>query len=110
MALGEGVNTGEALAALLILEASQNTLDAYGKLNSLPWTANDAADRGRALKEYILQCVAYSMAYALIAGCFVRRQHGVLIVLAAAATNGYIIWTYHRATAQGWVPTPSEEA
>lgn len=94
---------GDALAALLFMNSSMNTLDAYSTLNSSPWTAESfGADerRSKALKEYVCHAVAYSMAYAL-AAAFIAQKWAKWIILGAIVTNLYLVWLYMRASKRG---------
>jgi hypothetical protein len=94
----------DALAAILFMQSSQNTLDVYSTLNSSPWTAESfGADerRTKALKEYVTHAVVYSMAYAIMAGILAKKKYAWGIVGAAAVTNVYLIWLYARASRRG---------
>jgi hypothetical protein len=103
--LGGGLDGGNAVAALLFLTSSMNTLDAYSTLNSSPWTAESfGADERRAgaLKEYVGHAVAYSMTYAVAASVIARGRGPTLaILLGAAVTNSYLVWLYMRASRRG---------
>ena len=97
------IATGDALAAVLFMNSSMNTLDVYSTLNSSPWTAESfGADprRSKALKEYVTHAVAYSMVYAL-AAAFIARKWAKWIISAAILTNAYLVWLYMRASARG---------
>ena len=105
MALEDGMSGGNAVAALLVLTSSMNTLDAYSTLNSSPWTAESfgaAERRARALKEYVAHAVAYSMAYA-VAASFIARGRGptIAILVGAVVTNLYLVALYARASVRG---------
>jgi len=93
------------LAAILFLQASMNTLDAYSTLNSSPWTAESfGADerRSRALKEYVCHAVGYSMLYAVAAAIIARGPKATYAILAGAVvTNAYLVWLYTRANRRG---------
>ena len=93
------------LAAILFLQASMNTLDAYSTLNSSPWTAESfGADerRARALKEYVAHAVAYSMLYATAAAVIARGRTATWAIFGGAAvTNAYLVWLYLRASERG---------
>lgn len=94
----------DALAAILFMQSSQNTLDVYSTLNSSPWTAESfGADerRAKALKEYVTHAVVYSMVYAIAAGVIAKRRYAWWIVIAALATNLYLVWLYMRASKRG---------
>jgi len=93
------------LAAILFLQASMNTLDAYSTLNSSPWTAESfGADerRSKALKEYVAHAVAYSMLYAVAAAVIARGPKATWAIFGGAAvTNAYLVWLYLRASKRG---------
>lgn len=101
---GEELGSRGALGAILFMQASMNTLDAYSTLNSSPWTAESfGADdrRAAALKEYVCHAVVYSMAYAAASAFIVRGKLGGYIIAGAVITNGYLIWLYMRASKRG---------
>ena len=103
--ISAGGMDGNALAALLFLNSSMNTLDAYSTLTSSPWTAESfGADerRAKALKEYVGHAVVYSMAYATAAAFIARgRQATWAIVIGAVVTNAYLVFLYMRASQRG---------
>lgn len=93
------------LAAILFLQASMNTLDAYSTLNSSPWTAESfGADerRSKALKEYVAHAVGYSMLYAIAAAIIARGPKATWAIFTGAAiTNAYLVFLYMRASRRG---------
>lgn len=93
------------LAAILFLQASMNTLDAYSTLNSSPWTAESFgadARRARALKEYVAHAVGYSMFYATVAAIIARGPKATWAIIGGAVvTNVYLVWLYMRASRRG---------
>ena len=93
------------LAAILFLQASMNTLDAYSTLNSSPWTAESfGADerRAKALQEYVAHAVAYSMLYAVAAAVIARGRTATWAIFGGAlVTNIYLVWLYMRASKRG---------
>jgi hypothetical protein len=100
------VVTGDkrALAALLFLAASNETMQAYGTLNSSPWTAESfGADdrRAKALKEYIVHAVVYSTIYAAASAAIAGGMLGVWIMAGSVVTNVYLVWLYMRASMRG---------
>jgi hypothetical protein len=102
----EGAGGGtDAVAALLFLASSMNTLDAYSTLNSSPWTAESfGADerRARALREYVGHAVVYSMAYAAAAALIARGRTATFAIFGGAVvTNAYLVWLYARASTRG---------
>ena len=103
--LEDGLAGGDAVAALLFLASSMNTLDAYSTLNSSPWTAESfGADerRAKALREYVGHAVVYSMAYAIAAAVIARGKTATWAILAGAiVTNAYLVWLYSRASVRG---------
>ena len=96
---------GDAVAALLFLTSSMNTLDAYSTLNSSPWTAESfGADelRAKALREYVAHAVVYSMAYATAAAFIARGTKATAaIIIGAIVTNAYLVFLYARASVRG---------
>jgi hypothetical protein len=101
--LGDG--SANALAALLFLNSSMNTLDSYSTLNSSPWTAESfGADerRAAALREYVAHAVVYSMLYAIAASVIARGKTATFAILAGAiVTNLYLVFLYTRASRRG---------
>ena len=101
----EGASSQDAIAALLFLAAINDTLQAYGTLNSSPWTAESfGADerRAKALREYVAHAVVFSMATSLIAAFVARGKKATwAILLGAAGTNLYLVWLYMRASKRG---------
>jgi len=94
-----------AIAALLFLNSSMNTLDAYSTLNSSPWTAESfGADerRAAALREYVAHAVVYSMLYAVAASVIARGKMATgAILVGAVVTNAYLVFLYARASRRG---------
>ena len=101
------INGGDsnAIAALLFLNSSMNTLDAYSTLNSSPWTAESfGADdrRAAALREYVAHAVVYSMLYAIAASVIARGKTATAAILVGAiVTNTYLAFLYARASRRG---------
>jgi hypothetical protein len=97
-----GDNTG---AALLFLAAINETMQAYGTLNSSPWTAESfGADdrRAAALKEYVAHAVVFSMATATVAAFIARGPKATWsIMLGTIGVNAYLVWLYIRASKRG---------
>jgi len=100
-----GMSDRDALAAVLFLSAINETMQAYGTLNSSPWTAESfGADERRAasLREYVTHAVIFSMATAGIAAWVAHGQKATwAIILGAAGTNAYLVWLYIRASRRG---------
>ena len=100
-----GASDRDAIAAVLFLSAINETMQAYGTLNSSPWTAESfGADdrRARSMKEYVTHAVAFSMATSLIAAWVAQgRKSTYVILLGAAGTNAYLVWLYLRASRRG---------
>lgn len=103
--LDSGLNGSDALAAVLFLSAINETMQAYGTLNSSPWTAESfGADdrRAKALKEYVAHAVVFSMGTATIAAYLAESRKATLsIFLGAAGVNVYLVWLYTRASRRG---------
>lgn len=102
------------LAAILFLQASMNTLDAYSTLNSSPWTAESfGADerRAKALKEYVAHAVAYSMLYATAAAILAKGSKATWAIFSGAViTNVYLVFLYTRASRRGQAAGSSDWA
>ena len=100
-----GASGGDAIAAILFLSAINETMQAYGTLNSSPWTAESfGADdrRAAALKEYVCHAVAFSMLTSVIAAYVAKgAKPTAAILLGAAGTNAYLVWLYSRASRRG---------
>lgn len=100
-----GAGGSDALAAILFLSAINETMQAYGTLNSSPWTAESfGADdrRAAALREYVTHAVVFSMVTASIAAYVARGQKATwAILLGAAGTNVYLVCLYNRASRRG---------
>jgi uncharacterized protein YaaW (UPF0174 family) len=100
-----GLSGDDALAAILFLSAINETMQAYGTLNSSPWTAESfGADdrRAAALKEYVAHAVIFSMATAGIAAVVARGRKATWSILGGAAlVNIYLVWLYMRASQRG---------
>lgn len=96
---------GNEMAAVLFLAAINETMQAYGTLNSSPWTAESfGADdrRASALKEYIGHAVVFSTATSLFAAAIARGRAATwAIILGSALTNVYLVMLYNRASARG---------
>ena len=96
---------GNELAALLFLAAINETMQAYGTLNSSPWTAESfGADDRRAssMKEYVAHAVAFSLVAGLIAAWVADDKRGKFaIIFGTLGTNGYLVWLYFRASNRG---------
>jgi hypothetical protein len=103
--LEDGTARGNELAAILFLAAINETMQAYGTLNSSPWTAESfGADdrRANALKEYVAHAVAFSMTTSFIAAWVAHGQKATwAIILGALGTNAYLVWLYSRASTRG---------
>ena len=103
--LSSAAGSRNELAAVLFLGAINETMQAYGTLNSSPWTAESfGADdrRAKALKEYITHAVVFSMATSFIAAWVADGEKATAaIVLGALGTNAYLVWLYLRASRRG---------
>jgi len=100
-----GTSERNALAAVLFLASINETMQAYGTLNSSPWTAESfGADerRAAAMREYVTHAVVFSMLAAVVAAWVAHGSKATWsIVLGAAGTNGYLVWLYLRASRRG---------
>lgn len=103
--LEAGLSGADALAAVLFLSAVNETMQAYGTLNSSPWTAESfGADdrRAKAMKEYVCHAVVFSMGTAGVAAWVANgRKATYAILLGAAGVNVYLVWLYLRASKRG---------
>lgn len=99
------VSNADALAAILFLSAINETMQAYGTLNSSPWTAESfGADerRAKAMREYVAHAVVFSMGTSLIAAWVAKGKKATwAIILGAAGTNAYLVALYLRASKRG---------
>ena len=99
-----GVST-DIGSALLFLGAINETMQAYGTLNSSPWTAESfGADdrRAAALREYVLHAVVFSMFTGSIAAFLANgRKATWSIMLGTIGVNAYLVWLYARASKRG---------
>lgn len=95
----------DALAAVLFLAAINETMQAYGTLNSSPWTAESfGADdrRAKALREYVTHAVIFSTGASLVAAWVANGKKATgAILLGTAGTNAYLVWLYTRASKRG---------
>jgi len=101
---GIAIDDRRAMAALLFLTASMQTMDAFSALNSSPWTAESfGADdrRAKALREYIAHAVGYSTLYSILSAVIAGGKLGLWIITGTVATNVYLVWLYSRASARG---------
>jgi hypothetical protein len=106
--MAAGVENGvaaDAMAAVLFLAAINETMQAYGTLNSSPWTAESfGADdrRAKALREYVAHAVVFSMMTGTVAAVIARgRRATVAIIGGTIGTNAYLVWLYTRASKRG---------
>lgn len=106
MAAGiEGGAAADAMAAVLFLAAINETMQAYGTLNSSPWTAESfGADdrRAKALKEYVAHAVVFSMMTGTVAAVIARGNRATVAIIGGTiGTNAYLVWLYTRASKRG---------
>lgn len=92
-------------SALLFLAAINETMQAYGTLNSSPWTAESfGADdrRAAALREYVTHAVIFSMFTGSVAAFLAKgRKATWSIMLGTIGVNAYLVWLYARASKRG---------
>jgi hypothetical protein len=104
----------DAIAALLFLGAINETMQAYGTLNSSPWTAESfGADdrRAAALREYVAHAVVFSMLTGGLAAYVARGRKATYAIMGGITlTNGYLVWLYARASRRGRVAGSSDWA
>lgn len=105
MGLGlDGLNPGSggnAVAAILLLQALTNVFDTASALNSSPWTSeNFGADpeKARSCREYVLHSVVWSSSMCGLAAYIARSWWPLL---GAGLANAYLYWLYERALSRG---------
>lgn len=102
-----GGMTQDAAAALLFLAAINETMQAYGTLNSSPWTAESfGADdrRAKALREYVAHAVVFSLLTGAIAATVAQGRKATYSIMGGIVlTNAYLVWLYARASRRGRV-------
>ncbi len=95
----------DAIAAMLFLQAVNETMQAYGTLNSSPWTAESfGADdrRAAALKEYVGHAVVFSMITGVAAAFVARGKKATFAIIGGTiAVNIYLVFLYARASSRG---------
>ena len=94
--LGHGA-TRRAIAGVLLLESFNTTLQAYGSLNSSPWTAeNFGGDmkKNRSVREYVMHAIGVSMVMAAASSWTAQTP---VPLLGSLAGNTYLWWIYQRA-------------
>ena len=100
-----GMGGDDVGSALLFLAAINETMQAYGTLNSSPWTAESfGADdrRAKALREYVTHAVVFSMFTGSVAAFIARgRKATWSIMLGTIGVNAYLVWLYARASRRG---------
>lgn len=97
----EGPIEGKAAAAVLFLAAANITFQAYGTLNSSPWTTeNVGADPAKvaSMKGYVAQAVISSMAAAAVSAVI---GDSAWPLIGAGLANAYLVAIYWRAAAKG---------
>jgi hypothetical protein len=103
--LEAGLSGSDALAAVLFLSSVNETMQAYGTLNSSPWTAESfGADdrRAAAMREYVAHAVGFSMITAVIAAWVAQgRKATFAILFGAVGVNIYLVCLYMRASQRG---------
>jgi hypothetical protein len=96
-----GAGAGQALGALLFLQAGMTTLDAYSTLMSSPWTAEnfggDAAKTSSA-RGYYRKAVGFSMGYSAAAAWLAKSA---MPLIGAVIANAYLVYEYETAIARG---------
>lgn len=95
----------DAIAALLFLGAINETMQAYGTLNSSPWTAESfGADdrRAAALREYVTHAVVFSLLTGGMAAYIAQGAKATYSIMGGIVlTNAYLVWLYARASRRG---------
>lgn len=100
-----GLSGSSELAALLFLASVNETMQAYGTLNSSPWTAESfGADdrRAAALREYVTHAVVFSLFTGAVAAWVAQGAKATwAIMLGTVGVNAYLVWLYARASRRG---------
>lgn len=101
----DGAGAADSMAALLFLGAVNECMQAYGTLNSSPWTAESfGADdrRAKALREYVAHAVVFSTATGLVAAFVAHGTKATWAIMGGTVfVNVYLVWLYARASVRG---------
>jgi uncharacterized membrane protein len=92
--------TKDGMAALLLLAAFENTMNAYSSLNSSPWTAESFGgdpDKSRSNMEYVYHSIGITAAMAGLAAWVAGSWWPIIGMI---AINVYMFWLYRRANAR----------
>lgn len=97
----EGPVSSRQLGAILFLASANITFQAYGTLNSSPWTTENVgadAEKVRSMREYVTHAVIASGAAAVVSAVMAESYAPIA---AAILANAYLVWVYNRAAERG---------
>lgn len=90
----------DAFAALLFLDGGLYVMDAFGALNSSPWTSeNFGADpvKAQSARYYVMQALIVSNVYSAIAAII---SHRIWPLLGSGLNSTFLWYTYRNALAR----------
>lgn len=96
-----GAGAGQALGALLFLQAGMTSLDAYSTLMSSPWTAENFggdAEKTASARGYYRKSAVFSMSYSAAAAYLSRS---IMPLVGAGIANAYLVYLYEQAIKKG---------
>lgn len=97
----DGPVAGDAIGAVLFLQAANMTYQAFGTLNSSPWTTENVGaddEKMASMYEYVAHA---SVSAFLMAGVGALVAHSWWPVVGVALVDAYLVWVYHRAAGRG---------
>ena len=97
----DGPVTGNAIGAVLFLSAANMTFQAFGTLNSSPWTTENVGaddEKMASMYEYVAHATGSAFAMAAV-GAYVSRSWWPIV--GVALVDAYLVWVYHRAAQRG---------
>jgi hypothetical protein len=97
----DGPVAGNAVGAVLFLSAANMTFQAFGTLNSSPWTTENVgadAEKMASMYEYVTHATVSAFA---MAGVGAVIAHSWWPVVGVVLVDAYLVWVYHRAAGRG---------
>ena len=91
-----GMNS-RALGAILFMGAGNAAMQAFGTLNSSPWTAESFggdSEKSKACKEYVWHTIGVGTAYGVASAVI---AHSLWPIIGVVVINVYLYYLYHRA-------------
>ncbi len=91
-----GLNS-RALGAILFMGAGNTAMQAFGTLNSSPWTAESFGgdpEKAKACQEYVWHAIGVGSAYGIASGII---AHSLWPVIGVLVINCYLYYLYRRA-------------